>query len=118
VQLPTTIRRSGSIPNTQKLSTTRALRIAPKGDIDHAIANYDQAIRFGPSFKEAFYDRGACLALKEYEPCNCRLRPGDHARPKYAIAITTVVWPSGQRRMPLAAMQTLRGRGNFNQDRQ
>lgn len=38
------------------------------GDLEHAIANYDQAIRIKPDYVAAFYNRGLALADKyQYE---------------------------------------------------
>src|SRR5260370_16181561 len=39
-------------------------RRAHKGDIDHAISDYDQALRLNPSLASAFYERGNAYALK------------------------------------------------------
>ena len=39
-------------------------RRAHKGDIDHAISDYDQALRLNPRLASAFYERGNACALK------------------------------------------------------
>ena len=48
----TTMRPSASSPTTLKPSTTAASRARAKGDLDGALADYDEAIRLQPDFAE------------------------------------------------------------------
>ena len=42
----------------------RGLAYADKGDYDHAIANFDQAIQLRPDLAEAYYYRGKAYTQK------------------------------------------------------
>src|SRR5713226_6564591 len=42
----------------------RGLAYVQMGDYDHAIQDYDQALRLNPSLADAFYSRGAAYTYK------------------------------------------------------
>ena len=61
---PITIRRSGSTRRTRPLINNRGIAWFTKGDYDHAIADYSQAIQLDPNLAAAYNNRGDAWRAK------------------------------------------------------
>ena len=61
---PISARRSGSIRRTPRPYDNRGLAYRMKGDLDRAIADFDQAVRLDPKSSAAYNDRGTTYGMR------------------------------------------------------